>query len=71
MLHKFVYLDGIVIFVVSVDGEADGTDESFVFTVRIDADKGRVLSMRVAVVRFDEVSEALRELLHVCFYRHK
>ncbi len=43
----------------SVNGQADGADESFVFTIGIDADEGGVLPMGVAVVGFDKIFEAL------------
>ncbi len=59
MFHKLVYLDGIVVFMLSVNGQADGADESFVFTIGIDADEGGVLPMGVAVVGFDKIFEAL------------
>lgn len=70
MLHKLIDLNGVVVFVGTVDGEAMGTDKSPVFAVGIDADEGGVLAMGVAVVGFDEIPEALRELLHISFHRH-
>ena len=65
MLHEFVDFDGVVVLVLSVDGEAMGADESSIFAVGIDADEGGVLAVRVAVVGFDEILEALVELLNV------
>lgn len=65
MLHELVDLNRVVVLVVTVDGKTDGADETAVFAVRVDANEGGVLTVGVAVVRFDEVSEALGELLNI------
>ena len=70
MFHKLIDFNGVVVFVGPVDGEAMGADETPVLAVGIDADEGGVLAVGVAVVGFDEVTEALRELLHISFHRH-
>jgi hypothetical protein len=71
VLHEFVDLYGVMIFVIAVDGKTDGTDESSIFAIGVDADEGGILSMRMAIVRLDEILEALCKLLRICFYRHK
>ena len=70
MLHKLIDLNGVMVFVGPVDGETMGADEAPVFAVGIDTDEGGVLAVGVAVVGFDEVTEALRELLHISLHRH-
>ena len=70
VLHKLVDLDGVVVLVGPVDGEAVGADEPPVLAVGVDTDEGGVLPVGVAVVGFDEVPEALRELLHISLHRH-
>ena len=65
MFHKFVDFNGVMILVLSVNGETNGTDKSPIFAVGIDADKGRILSMRMTVVGFDEIPKAFGELLYV------
>lgn len=60
-----------MIFVLAVDGEANRTDKTTIFTVGIDANKGWVLTMGMTIVRFDEILEALGELLDVCLNRHQ
>ena len=70
VVHELVDFDGVVVLVCSVDGEADGADESPVLAVGIDADEGGVLPMEMAIVRLDEVFEAFRELLQVGLHRH-
>ena len=70
MLHEHVDLNCVVVLVRAVDGEADGADESAVLAVGVDADEGGVLAVAVAVVRLDELLEALGELLHFHFDRH-
>jgi len=68
MLHEFVDFDGIVVFMRPVYSEADGADEPSVLAVGVNADKGGVLAMGVAVVGLDEILEAFRELLHLGLY---
>ena len=70
VLHELGDLDGVVVLVRAVDGEADGADEAAVLAVGVDADEGGVLAVAVAVVRLDELLEALGELLHFHFDRH-
>ena len=70
MLHELVDFYGIVVLVRAVDGEADGADEPAVLAVGVNADEGGVLAVGVAVVRLDELPEALGELLHLDLYRH-
>ncbi len=45
MLHKLVDLNRIVIFMGAMNGEADRADQSFVLTIRINADECWVLAM--------------------------
>jgi hypothetical protein len=70
VFHELANFDGIMIFMVAVDGETDGADQSSVFAVGIDAHESGVLPVWVAVIGFDEVSEAFGEELHVGFYGH-
>ena len=65
MLHELVHLNRVVVLVVAMDGKANGTDKAAVFAVGINANEGRVLAVGVAVVGFDEVSEALGKLLNI------
>lgn len=71
MLHELVDFNRVVIFVMSMDSETDRAYEAAVFTVGINADKCRILAMRMAIVRFDEILKALGELLDVCLNRHQ
>lgn len=71
VLHELVDLDGVVVFVVAVDRQADRANQSAVLAVGIDANKGGVLAVGMAIVRFDEILEALGKLLDVCFDRHQ
>jgi len=48
--------------------EADGADKSSVLAIGVNANKRRILPMGVAIIGFDEVFEAFRELLHFCLY---
>jgi len=59
MFHKLVDLDGIMIFVATMNGEAEGANESTIFAVGIDAYESGVLLMGMAVVGFDELMERL------------
>ena len=70
MFHEFIDLYRIVVLVTTVDSQADRTNESSVLAVGIDANKGGVLSMTVAVIGLDEVAKTLRKLLHVRLDRH-
>lgn len=70
VLHELVDLNRVMILVISMDGQTDGTDETAIFAVSINADEGGVLSVSVAVVRLDEFLEALGELLDLYFNRH-
>lgn len=70
MFHELVDFNGIVVLMGAVDGEADRADESAILAVGVDADEGRVLAVGVAVVRLDELPEALGELLHLDLNRH-
>jgi hypothetical protein len=70
VLHKFVDFNGIMILVRAVDGQTDGTNKSSVLAVGVNTDKGGVLSMRVAVIRFNELLKAFRELLNLHLDRH-
>jgi hypothetical protein len=70
MLHKFVDLYRIMIFMRAVDSQADRANESSVFAAGVNADKSWTLAMRVAVIGFDEIFETFRELLHLSLYRH-
>ena len=45
MLHEFVDFDRIVVFVMSMDGQADGADKSSVFAVGVNAYEGRILTV--------------------------
>ena len=54
-----------MIFVATVDGEADGADQSSVFTGAVNAHESGVLAMGVAVVGFDEFLKALGEMLNL------
>ncbi len=57
MLHKFVDFDGIMIFVTTMNGEAERTNEATIFAVGIDAYEGWVLFMGMTVVWLDELLE--------------
>ena len=70
MLHKFVDLDGIMIFMGSMYGEANGADKASIFTVGVYANKVRVLPMSTTVIRLDEFLKTFREMLYFSFYRH-
>jgi hypothetical protein len=70
VLHEFVHLDRIVTLVRPVDCQTDRTDQTPVTAVSIYADKSWILAMRVAVVGLYEVTETLREVLHVNLHRH-
>lgn len=59
MFHKFVDLNGVMIFVATMNGEAQRANEATIFAVGIDAYEGRVLFMGMAVVWFDELMERL------------
>ena len=65
MLHEFIDLDRVMVLMIPMDGQANGADQPSVLAVGINTDEGRVLPVRVAVVRFYEVFETLRELLYV------
>jgi hypothetical protein len=43
VFHELANFDGIMIFMVAVDGETDGADQSSVFAVGIDAHESGVL----------------------------
>ena len=45
LIHEFIDFDGIVVFVAAVDGEADGADQSSVFTGAVNAHESGVLAM--------------------------
>jgi hypothetical protein len=59
MFHKFVDLNGVMIFVATMNCQAQRANESTIFAVGIDAYKGWVLFMGMAVVWFDELMEKL------------
>lgn len=67
MFHEFVYLYGVVVFVRSMDGETDGANQTSIFTVAVNTNKGRVLAMRMTVVRFNELFKAFRKQLKFSF----
>ena len=55
VLHEISDFDRVMILVIAVNGETDRTDESSIFTVPIDADKGGILLMLMAGVGFDKL----------------
>ena len=65
MLHKFVDFNGVMVLVVSVDGQTNGADEATVLAVGVDTHEGGILTVRMTVVGFYEVFEALCKLLDV------
>lgn len=65
MLHEFVDLDRVMVLMIAMNGQADRADQSPILAVGINTDECRVLPMRVAVVRLNEVFKTLRELLYV------
>lgn len=70
MLHKFVDLDRIMIFMRAMDSQADRANESSILAAGVNANKSWTLAVRVAVIGFDEIFETFRELLHLSLYRH-
>jgi len=46
-----------------MNGETDRTNQASIFTVTVNANKGWILTMRMAIVRLDEFFKAFRKLL--------
>ena len=70
MIHKLANLNGIMIFMASMNGETYRAYESFIFAISINANKCRILFMTMAGIRLNKFFECFLEFVNLSVIGH-